>query len=134
MSVRHASRHPTAGHQDRERIASEPRAHINVHVGQSGRRHQLSQLRIVEAQPAIAEAVANPRFVVTAQIQHQNATARPRDPNGLGQRTFRSGGVMQRLRQQRDVYRVVNQGDAFEITLLPNNVRDAAPTGQRVRA
>ena len=87
---------------------------------------------VAEAEPAIAEPVAHPGLVVLAQIEHQHAAAGHEDARRLGERARGIVGVVQRLRQQRDVdaaRRAIgsfSSSPRFQMTL-----RDAAPRRQR---
>ena len=62
--------------QHRERIAGAARADADADVVEARRRRAAPQLVVVEAQPAIAEALADPGLVVRAQVEDQHAAAR----------------------------------------------------------
>ena len=96
---------------------------------------QPRQFAVGEARPAIAEPLAHPVLIVLAQIEHQHAAAgdqdpeRPRRPPAPGRL-----GVMQRLRQQRDVHRRVADRQPARSRRGASDVGDAAPARQLARA
>ena len=67
--------------------------------------------------------VADPLFAMLAQIEHQHAAARHGDARRFGDRARRVRGVVQRLRQQRDVDRRVLDRQLLELAALPHDVR-----------
>ena len=65
-------------------------------------------------------------FVVRAQVEHQHAAAGPRMRAASASARAGSRGVVQRLRQQRDVDRRVRERQLLELAALPGDVADAA--------
>ncbi len=116
--------------QHRERIAGLACADADLDVAQPGVRQQPRQLVVAEAEAAIAELGAHPLFAVRAEIEHEHAAAGLRDARGFGHRASRIVRVMQRLRQQGDVDRLVLDRQLVELAAFPDDVRDAAPAGK----
>ena len=60
------------------------------------------------------------------EIEDEHAAARHRDPRRFGHGARRILRVVQRLRQERDVDRLVLDRQLLELAALPHDVRDAA--------
>ena len=108
---------------------------LDLDVAQAGVASAFAlKLLVVEARASGRRARSRTQAsCVLAQIEHQHAPARHDDPRRFAQR--RAAGslrVVQRLRQQRDVdasRRAI--GSCLELAALPDDVRHAAPRGQR---
>jgi hypothetical protein len=61
----------SAGDEDREGIAREPRANLHAHVPEAGLLQQPRQLGVFEAKPAITESLAHPNFLVAPEVEYQ---------------------------------------------------------------
>src|SRR5439155_10581994 len=121
----------SAGNQDRERIARFAGTDIHTHITQTSAAKERVQFGARKAEVTIAESFAYPRLVVRAQVENQQPAARAQDARGLCNRPRGVVCVMQRLREQRDVNRAVAQRQANQITLLPGDVADMTPRGER---
>ena len=53
----------------------------------------------------VAEPGAHPALIVRLQVEDEQAPARPQDADRFGDGALRVAGVVQRLREQRDVER-----------------------------
>jgi hypothetical protein len=76
----------STGDQYRERIAGQARANPHLDVSEAGVLQQLREPGVVETEPPIAQAIADPLLVVLAQIEHQHASAGTQNANGLRNR------------------------------------------------
>ena len=68
-----------------------------------------------KSKPLIAQLLAHPRLVVRTQIKNQQPAAGPEDAFGFNERCRGIAGVMQRLREQRDVDRAGIDRQLFEL-------------------
>src|SRR5437879_3681695 len=78
-----------AGNQYRERVARTTSADGDFDAAQAGVLEELLQLFIIEAEPLVAEALADPLLLVAAQLQQQHAAAGFHDARGFRQRLLR---------------------------------------------
>src|SRR5450759_3132945 len=112
----------TACNQYRERVTRAACADRDPDAGQPGVLQKLFQFFVVEPEPLVAEARADPLLLVAAQLEEEHPSAGFYDARGLGQRAGGVLGVVQRLRQQRDVDAQVLQRQLLELAALPFNV------------
>src|SRR5689334_22220742 len=89
--------------QDGKWIAGATRTGRHSDVVQSSVGENSLQPRWREPKPAIAKPIANPRFLMLPQIEDQGAAPRYQNARRLAHNARGILGVMQRLRQQRDV-------------------------------
>ena len=68
-----------AGDEHGKWIAGKPSADANRDVASGPRSSATLEILILESQPAIAHAIANPRLIVLAKIEHQQLAARPQN-------------------------------------------------------
>ena len=80
------------------------------------------ELLVAEAEPAIAELGADPRFLVLPEVEHDHAAAGDRDARRLGHGVGRVRRVVQRLRQQRHVDGRILNRQLLELAALPDDV------------
>src|SRR5450759_281706 len=129
----------TACNQYRELVTRAACANRDPDAGQPGVLQKLFQFFVVEPEPLVAEARADPLLLVAAQLEEEHPSAGFYDARGLGQRAGGVLGVVQRLRQQRDIDAQVLQRQLLELAALPFDVRQPAAarhlarTGQRGR-
>src|SRR5687768_17104077 len=107
--------------QHRKRISGRTRTHAHLDVRKTGADQKPFEIGVCESQPAIADTIAYPFLIVFAQIERQYAAPGLEDPRGFGHRTRGIGGMVQRLREQRDVNRCVFERQLFHIAALPGD-------------
>src|SRR5262245_16755994 len=95
--IRSADGFRAAGNQYGKGIAGAARADGDPDVGQAGVLQQLRELAVVEAEPLVAETIADPLLVVTPEVEQEHAAAGTDDADGFGERLGGIGGVVQRL-------------------------------------
>jgi hypothetical protein len=80
---------------------------LSAYVPEPGFSKEAFQFGLGEAQPPVAEFGRHPFLIVLAKVEHEQPAAGPEDASRFGERFVRRGGMVQRLRQQGDVYRAV---------------------------
>ena len=129
-------RHCLAGGRDehRERIARPARTDTRPGLFQSAHEQHLRELLFLESKRAIAELRAHPLFMMLAQIENQNSSARHRDARRLGDGPRRIRRVVQRLRQQRHIHRLIVDRKFLQLAPPPGDVGRAAAPAERAGA
>src|SRR4051812_18730429 len=113
-------RRPCAGRDEYgKRVAGFSRADADFHIDESGVREHLPELVVDESEPAVAELRADPFFLMGAQVEDEDPSARDDHARGFTDRARRILRMMQRLRQHRDVDRRVADRQALELAFLP---------------
>ena len=74
---------------------------------------------VLEAEPSIAHAIADPFLIVLAQVEDEHPPARPHHARGFLDGLRRIGRMVQRLREQRHVDRGVLERQLFHVATLP---------------
>ena len=92
------------GDQHDEWIACVSSADLHADVTQPNASKEPVERRISEAEALVAKTGAYPLLVVFAQIENDQPAARAQNPHRLCQGLFRIRGMVQRLREERDVY------------------------------
>ena len=86
--------------------------------------------RVLEPEPAIVQAIADPVLVVRAKIEDQDGAAGRDDAVRLGERARRVVGVVQGLREEHDVDAGVGERQPLDSPYFPRDVGDAATRRQ----
>src|SRR5918993_1968738 len=120
--------------QYRKRISRRSRTDAHLDVGETGADEKPLEIIVCESQPAIADPVAYPFLIVFAQIEGQHAAAGLQDARRFGDRARRIRGMVQRLREQRDIDRRVIDRQLFHVAPLPRDVLHPTAFSQRLRA
>src|SRR5260221_5288689 len=68
--------------QDREGVAAPARADLQPHVAEAGLAQQLLELRLLEAEPDVAEPVLDPLLAVRPQVEEEQLPAGDEDALG----------------------------------------------------
>src|SRR5436190_578476 len=115
-----------AGNQHDEGIAGAAGADGDLDVARAGVAQQPGELVVFETQPLVAEPLADPLLGMLAQVEHQHAATGTHDADGLGEGARRVRGMVERLRQQRNVDARVLERQLLELAALPLDVRQRA--------
>ena len=123
------------GNQHRERVADLAGADGDARVAQPGLGQHRLELVVPEAERAIAELDPDP-LLAGAAARSSTSTRPPGTVIRAASATARAGfgGVVQRLRQQRDVDRRVLDRQLLELAALPDDVRTRRRRAERPRA
>ena len=100
---RRRTRAASGGDDDRERAVGQRGTGRGADVGEAGGGDEAGERAILEPEPAIVQAIADPVLVVRAKVEDQDAAARRDDAVRLGERPRRRLGVVQGLREEHDV-------------------------------
>src|SRR5258705_14016439 len=93
----------TRGDQDRERVARLAGADLHAYLFEPSAGKERGELAAGETQLLIAELGADPRLIVFAEVEDQEASARTKHPGRLRERALGVARMVQRLGEQGDV-------------------------------
>jgi hypothetical protein len=116
--------------QHGERIAGLPGANRYLHVAKSCRLHQASEIGFPETEAFVTQLDPHPFLAVGAEVEEQDASARHGNPDGFADGPQRILRVVKGLGKERDVDGLVTNGEFLELSSFPDDVGDAAATGQ----
>jgi hypothetical protein len=85
------------GDQNDERISGFLCAYLKAHVVQTRSAEQSLELDTGKPQPLVAKTRSNPRFLVFAQIEHEQPSSRTKDAHGFSQASGCVWRVVKRL-------------------------------------
>ena len=123
-----------AGDEHGEGIAPARSAGRHAHVCEPAAFEELSKCVDRKAQMTIAEPGPDPGLIVGLEIHQEQPSARPQHADRFRDGAFGVAGMVQRLREQRDVVRGVAQRQPRQVALPPLDVGHLPLGGQRLRA
>ncbi len=110
---------------DGERAVGQRGTGRGADVGEAGGGDEAGERAIVEPEPAVVQAIADPGLVVRAQVEDQDAAPRRHHAVRLGERARGRLGMVQRLREEDHVNAGVGERQPLDLPHFPRHVGDA---------